>query len=133
MTWERPWYPQAPQWMGMGWCPTVAPRNVGPSCVAGQNRGLLCAHRPGLHALHNRHWLTLLHPSIAGLLEVLPRLLSALGCCWLRCPACIVISVSACVALFSVFMACYSSADYAKMKIELHLAECCADTQMERC
>ncbi len=118
---------------GDGMVPHSCPQECWPILRRRAEQGLLCAHRPGLHALHNRHWLTLLHPSIAGLLEVLPRLLSALGCCWLRCPACIVISVSACVALFSVFMACYSSADYAKMKIELHLAECCADTQMERC
>ena len=89
------------------------PQECWPILRCWAEQGLLCAHGPGLHALHNRHWLALLHSSIAGLLEVLLGLLRALGRCWLRCPACIVSSVSAWIALLPVFIACYRLASHA--------------------
>lgn len=58
------------------------------SCRAKQ--GLLGAHWPGLHALHNRHWLTLLQPGVAGLVKELSRHFRALWIRWLRRPPCIV-------------------------------------------
>ena len=51
----------------------------GPVLRGWEKHGLPCAHRSGLHALHHRRWLPMLHPLVADLIEILLGFFLALG------------------------------------------------------